>query len=70
MVHDLQLENDVFFMGFHDEPINEMHKMNIIVCPSDNEPFGRVLIEAMAIKFYSDPTVQSHHHILIWSCLE
>lgn len=50
MVHDLQLENDVFFMGFHDEPINEMHKMNIIVCPSDNEPFGRVLIEAMAIK--------------------
>ncbi|EJZ0948094.1 glycosyltransferase family 4 protein [Escherichia albertii] len=50
MVHNLQLENDVFFMGFYNEPINEMHKMNIIVCPSDNEPFGRVLIEAMAIK--------------------
>lgn len=34
--------------GFVSDPLLEMEKMDLVVCPSDNEPFGRVIIEAMA----------------------
>lgn len=50
LIDSLGLNNNISLMGFHHNPIEEMSKMDLIVCPSDNEPFGRVIIEAMSAK--------------------
>lgn len=38
------------YMGFVDDPYEAICFLDLVVCPSDNEPFGRVVIEAMAAK--------------------
>ena len=35
------------FLGFRDDVDNVMHSLDALLLPSDNEPFGRVIIEAM-----------------------
>ncbi|QLA70004.1 glycosyltransferase family 4 protein [Enterobacter pasteurii] len=50
LVEKYGLKNHVIFMGFCCEPLQQMRQMDLIVCPSDNEPFGRVVIEAMSLK--------------------
>lgn len=50
MVKEYHLDEVILFMGYCKNPITEMAKMDLIVCPSDNEPFGRVIIEAMSMK--------------------
>lgn len=43
-------DENIICHGFVKDTVSEMLKMDLIVCPSDNEPFGRVIIEAMALK--------------------
>ncbi|EJD6656901.1 TPA: glycosyltransferase family 4 protein [Enterobacter cloacae] len=50
LVEQYGLINHVLFMGFCSDPLQHMQNMDLIVCPSDNEPFGRVVIEAMSLK--------------------
>jgi len=38
----------IVYMGFSNEPETIISNFNLLVCPSDNEPFGRVVIEAMS----------------------
>ena len=35
------------FLGFRDDVDHVMHSLDVLLLPSDNEPFGRVIIEAM-----------------------
>ena len=42
------LSTKIKFMGVTSEPISSIKNLDLIVCPSLNEPFGRVLIEAMS----------------------
>jgi glycosyltransferase involved in cell wall biosynthesis len=48
MVQQLGLEGRVRFLGYQDDIIRFMKSIDLLVLPSENEPFGRVLIEAMA----------------------
>lgn len=50
LVHELGISEHVIFAGYKDDPANWMNAMDIVVHASVNpEPFGRVLIEAMAL---------------------
>ncbi|MEZ9340311.1 glycosyltransferase family 4 protein, partial [Vibrio splendidus] len=40
---------NIHLVGHVDNPFDYMNMFDIIVCPSDNEPFGRVVIEAMSL---------------------
>ncbi len=46
---DLKLENKVKFVGFKDNPETFLKEIDILVFTSNSEPFGRVIIEAMAV---------------------
>jgi glycosyltransferase involved in cell wall biosynthesis len=48
MTRQLGLEGHVQFLGYQDDIAPFMKSIDVLVLPSDNEPFGRVLIEAMA----------------------
>jgi glycosyltransferase involved in cell wall biosynthesis len=48
LVDELGLSEWVHFVGFHADVAAIMAMLDIVVLTSDNEPFGRVLIEAMA----------------------
>jgi len=50
LVEKYDLKSNVVFMGFCSAPLEEMRHIDLIICPSDNEPFGRVVIEAMSLK--------------------
>ncbi len=45
----LQLTNRVSFLGFKEDIETYMSELDILVLPSENEPFGRVLIESMSL---------------------
>jgi glycosyltransferase involved in cell wall biosynthesis len=42
------LEKDIHFLGYRDDLLPVYEVMDLLVVPSRNEPFGRVVIEAMA----------------------
>ncbi|MBM4041488.1 MAG: glycosyltransferase family 4 protein [Planctomycetes bacterium] len=46
----LKVEDKVLFVGHRDDPFAALSAMNVVVNCSENEPFGRVLIEAMACR--------------------
>jgi glycosyltransferase involved in cell wall biosynthesis len=48
LVDELGLADRVVFMGFHEDMAEIMALLDVVVLTSENEPFGRVLIEAMA----------------------
>lgn len=48
LVRRLGLQQHVRFLGFLKEIAPFMRSLDLLVLPSDHEPFGRVLIEAMA----------------------
>ncbi len=44
------LDVDVVFHGYIDDPVNSMKEMNVVILPTINpEPFGRVIIEAQML---------------------
>jgi glycosyltransferase involved in cell wall biosynthesis len=48
-VDALGLRDRVLFAGMRDDVPDVMRAMDVLVCPSQHESFGRVLIEAMAV---------------------
>jgi glycosyltransferase involved in cell wall biosynthesis len=50
MVNSLDLKDEVVFTGFKEDIPEIMGVIDIFVLPSINEPFGRVLIEAMSME--------------------
>ncbi|MFH1772355.1 MAG: glycosyltransferase family 4 protein [Candidatus Omnitrophota bacterium] len=48
LTSELGLEQNVIFMGQREDIASVMSSFNLFVLPSENEPFGRVVIEAMA----------------------
>jgi len=46
----LKIEDKVLFVGHRDDPLAALSAMNVVANCSENEPFGRVLIEAMACR--------------------
>ncbi len=48
-VADLDLQNDMLFLGFVDEPRRLMQACDVLVLPTIEETFGLVLIEAMSV---------------------
>ncbi len=49
LVEKLNLSNKVFFEGYTDNILDAIQDLDLLVLPSDGEPFGRVLIEAMQV---------------------
>ncbi|WDL95253.1 glycosyltransferase family 4 protein [Alicyclobacillus sp. ALC3] len=47
MVQRLGIADRVRFLGFRTDVANVMASIDVLVVPSENEPFGRVVIEAM-----------------------
>jgi glycosyltransferase involved in cell wall biosynthesis len=47
---DLKLDGRVVFTGRRNDMVDAMASIDVLVLPSLNEPFGRVVIEAMAVK--------------------
>jgi len=47
-VHALGLSDRVTFTGFQSDPSRVVRQLDIVLCPSDYEPFGLVVTEAMA----------------------
>ncbi|MCD8497628.1 MAG: glycosyltransferase family 4 protein [Alphaproteobacteria bacterium] len=43
------LENDLTFTGFVNDPQKILAGFDILIAPAENEAFGRVLVEAMAL---------------------
>lgn len=52
-LHDLvrkwNIENRIKFIGFQTEPEHLVRELDVLVLPSTGDPFGRILIEAMAL---------------------
>ncbi len=46
----LNLSNSVYFLGWVQEIYSLIYSLDVLVLPSVKEPFGRVLLEAMALK--------------------
>jgi len=49
MVHFLGLQEQVTFLGYRKDVISIMSAVDVVVHPASCEPFGRVIIEAMAL---------------------
>lgn len=47
MVHRLDIADRVRFLGFRTDVANVMASVDVLLVPSENEPFGRVVIEGM-----------------------
>ncbi len=47
LVSEKGLSRYVRFLGFRQDVAGVMRAVNVLVVPSDNEPFGRVIVEAM-----------------------
>ncbi|WP_198551708.1 glycosyltransferase family 4 protein [Moritella sp. Urea-trap-13] len=41
---------NIIMTGHVDNPFDYLKNFDLLICPSDNEPFGRVIIEAMSMK--------------------
>jgi glycosyltransferase involved in cell wall biosynthesis len=50
LVNDLGIQNKVIFTGFRNDIPEVMAALDLVVVPSVAEPFGRVIIEAMAMQ--------------------
>jgi len=50
LVHKLEINNIVTFTGFNSEPNRVISAFDLMIAPSDREPFGRTLVEAMIQK--------------------
>jgi glycosyltransferase involved in cell wall biosynthesis len=50
LVHKLGINNIVTFAGFNSEPNRVISAFDLMIAPSNQEPFGRTLIEAMIQK--------------------
>ena len=48
LVRQFGLEHQVIFTGFLENPVDAYSGIDVLMLPSEEEPFGRVLIEAMA----------------------
>ncbi len=48
MVDEMALENHVQFVGYRRDIPNWMRTFDVFVLPTDSEPFGKVIVEAMA----------------------
>lgn len=48
MIRKLELENNIHFTGYREDTNRILGASDLFVLPSENETFGRVLIEAMA----------------------
>ncbi len=58
-----QLESDsIYFTGHVNNPFDYIKEFDLLVCPSNQEPFGRVVIEAMSL---SKPVIGSNNGGLI-----
>jgi L-malate glycosyltransferase len=49
LTHELDVADEVLFLGHRDDVPDLMNAAEVILVPSDAEPFGRVAIEAMAL---------------------
>ena len=49
LIRDLQLEGHVQFVGERDDVPTILRSLDLLLCPSWEEPFGRSVIEAMAV---------------------
>ena len=47
-IDELKLQNNLFLMGNRDDVSEIMASLDVFVCPSDREPFGLVVLEALA----------------------
>lgn len=47
LVGQLDLNQNIRFLGQRNDVMNVMHSIDVLLIPSENEPFGRVVIEAM-----------------------
>jgi len=50
IVLELGIQDNIIFTGFQNKPDRIIAGSDAIICPSNNEPFGRVLIESMLQK--------------------
>jgi len=50
LINELKISSSVFFLGHKDDVKEFISQIDILVHPAINEPFGRVLIEAMAME--------------------
>ena len=50
LVHKLSIKNAVTFAGFNSEPSRVISAFDLMIAPSNQEPFGRTLVEAMIQK--------------------
>lgn len=50
LIHELELEDKVILPGFYDNPFPWIQQAKLFVLSSDFEGFGRVLVEALALK--------------------
>lgn len=50
LVYELELENFVTFTGFNSEPSRVISAFDLMLAPSNQEPFGRTIVEAMIQK--------------------
>jgi glycosyltransferase involved in cell wall biosynthesis len=50
LVEELELQNNVQFIGYRNDIKNLINNIDILIHPAIDEPFGRVLIEAMALE--------------------
>lgn len=63
MVFEMGLEGKVFFTGHSASPAEFYRSMDLIIVPSRKEPFGRVMIEAMACE---KPVIATN----VWGALD
>ncbi len=54
--------NSIYFIGHVENPFDYIKEFDLLVCPSNQEPFGRVVIEAMSL---SKPVIGSNNGGLI-----
>ena len=50
LTHKLEVKNIVTFAGFNSEPDRVISAFDLMIAPSNKEPFGRTLVEAMIQK--------------------
>lgn len=48
LARELGIEDKVTFTGYRQDALSLINALDVLVLPSENEPFGRVLLEAMA----------------------
>jgi len=49
LIYNQEVEEDVVFLGYRSNPLAIMRKMDLLILPSKEEGFGRVLLEAMGV---------------------